>query len=112
MTASATCRGRVFASQGDLTGFPCGKRAAFEEDGIPYCAEHKPSKRREREDRARRPAWAMAACRELIEGDGTAEGIQRAIDLARVALGKDPMPDGMIGHSSIEHARSKKRETT
>jgi hypothetical protein len=46
-----------------------------------------------REDRARRFQWAMEACRQLIEGSGTADGTQRAIDLARIALGKDPMPE-------------------
>lgn len=33
-------------------------------------------------------ALALAACRELIDGDGTAAALQRTIDLARHALGR------------------------
>jgi len=87
------CEGRAFASKGDLVGFRCGRRASFQEGGTWYCAEHAPSKRRERESRSRRPTWALEACRQLIQGSGTAEGTQRAIELARIALGLDPMPD-------------------
>lgn len=32
-------------------------------------------------------SWAV--CQELIHGDGTSESLQRAIDLARIALGLD-----------------------
>ncbi len=88
-----TCEGRWFASPGDLTGCRCSKKGHLEESGGWFCAEHAPSRRRAKEERSRRPQWAMEACRALIEGGGTADDTQRAIDLARIALGKDPMPD-------------------
>jgi hypothetical protein len=37
-----------------------------------------------------RAGWAMAACREIIDGDGTDASIQRTIDKARRALGRKP----------------------